>query len=56
MTASGVQTFEEVDAQAKAMRAEIALDVSTDEIRVALNVVRRLTTNLQKLSEEEATS
>ncbi len=56
MTASGVQTFEEVDAQAKAMRAEIALDVSTDEIRVALNVVRRLTNNLQKLSEEEATS
>ncbi|WP_113260783.1 MarR family winged helix-turn-helix transcriptional regulator [Agrobacterium cavarae] len=53
MTPAGLQTFEDVDAQAKAMRAEIALDISTDEIRVALNVVRRLTGNLQKLSEEE---
>lgn len=50
MTPAGLQTFEDVDAQAKAMRAEIALDISTDEIRVALNVVRRLTGNLQKLS------
>ena len=55
MTPAGLQTFEDVDAQAKAMRAEIALDISTDEIRVALNVVRRLTGNLQKLSEEEVT-
>jgi len=55
MTPAGLQTFEDVDAQAKAMRAEIALDISTDEIRVALNVVRRLTANLQKLSEEEVT-
>lgn len=55
MTPAGQQTFEDVDAQAKAMRAEIALDISTDEIRVALNVVRRLTGNLQKLSEEEVT-
>jgi len=53
MTPAGLQTFEDVDAQAKAMRAEIALDISTDEIRVALNVVRRLTGNLQKLSENE---
>ncbi|MDQ1185646.1 MULTISPECIES: MarR family transcriptional regulator [Agrobacterium] len=51
MTPAGLQTFEDVDAQAKAMRAEVALDISTDEIRVALNVVRRLTGNLQKLSE-----
>ena len=56
MTPAGLQTFEDVDAQAKAMRAEIALDISTDEIRVALNVVRRLTGNLQKLSEEGMTS
>ncbi|MDD1500371.1 MULTISPECIES: MarR family winged helix-turn-helix transcriptional regulator [Agrobacterium] len=55
MTPAGLQTFEDVDAQAKAMRAEIALDISTDEIRVALNVVRRLTGNLQKLSENEVT-
>jgi len=55
MTPAGLQTFEDVDAQAKAMRAEIAVDISTDEIRVALNVVRRLTGNLQKLSEEEVT-
>lgn len=55
MTPAGLQTFEDVDAQAKAMRAEIAFDISTDEIRVALNVVRRLTGNLQKLSEEEVT-
>ncbi len=55
MTPAGLQTFEDVDAQAKAMRAEIALDISTDEIRVALNVVRRLTGNLQKLSEEKVT-
>ncbi|MEH3092407.1 MAG: MarR family transcriptional regulator [Agrobacterium cavarae] len=55
MTPAGLQTFEDVDAQAKAMRAEIALDISTDEIRVAINVVRRLTGNLQKLSEEEVT-
>ncbi|KQR35449.1 MarR family transcriptional regulator [Rhizobium sp. Leaf155] len=55
MTPAGLQIFEDVDAQAKAMRAEIALDISTDEIRVALTVVRRLTGNLQKLSEEEVT-
>ncbi len=55
MTPAGLQTFEDVDAQAKAMRAEIALDISTDEIRVALNVVRRLTGNLHTLSENEVT-
>lgn len=53
MTPAGLNTFEDVDAQAKAMRAEIAVDISTDEIRAALQVVRRLTGNLQNLSGEK---
>ncbi len=53
MTPAGLRTFEDVDAQAKAMRAEIAVDISTDEIRAALHVVRRLTGNLQNLSGEK---
>lgn len=53
MTPTGLKTFEDVDAQAKAMRAEIAVDISTDEIRAALQVVRRLTGNLQNLSGEK---
>ncbi|NTJ42007.1 MarR family transcriptional regulator [Agrobacterium larrymoorei] len=53
MTPVGLNTFEDVDAQAKAMRAEIAVDISTDEIRAALQVVRRLTGNLQNLSGEK---
>jgi len=53
MTQAGLKTFEDVDAQAKAMRAEIAVDISTDEIRAALQVVRRLTGNLQNLSGEK---
>ncbi|QCI98203.1 MarR family winged helix-turn-helix transcriptional regulator [Agrobacterium larrymoorei] len=53
MTPAGLNTFEDVDAQAKAMRAEIAVDISTDEIRAALKVVRRLTGNLQNLSGEK---
>ncbi len=54
MTQTGLKTFKDVDAQAKAMRAEIAMDISTDDIRAALAVVRRLTGNLQTLSDGKA--
>jgi MarR family transcriptional regulator for hemolysin len=50
MTEEGLHTFEDVDAVAKALRAQIAIDVSSEEIAVALNVVRRLTANLQGLA------
>lgn len=53
MTPAGLRTFEDVHEQAKAMRAEIAVDISTDEIRAALHVVRRLTANLQNLAGEK---
>lgn len=56
MTPDGLATFKDVDMQAKSMRAEIAADISTDDIRAALNVVRRLSQNLQNLAGERAQS
>ncbi|WP_320199394.1 MarR family winged helix-turn-helix transcriptional regulator [Agrobacterium sp. rho-13.3] len=53
MTPEGVSVFGDVDMQAKAMRAEIAADISTDNIRAALEVVRRLSANLQNLAGEK---
>lgn len=56
MTPDGMTTFKDVDMQAKSMRAQIAADISTDDIRAALEVVRRLSHNLQNLAGERAQS
>lgn len=49
MTPEGLQSFEEVDAVAKALRSEITADISTEDMTVALQVVRRLSANIQSL-------
>ena len=56
MTPDGIATFKDVDMQAKSMRAEIAADISTDDIRAALDVVRKLSHNLQNLAGERVQS
>ena len=56
MTPDGIATFEEVHMQAKSMRADIAADISTDDISAALDVVRRLSANLQNLAGEKVQS
>lgn len=50
MTTEGLNLFEDVHIQINTMRAEIALDISTDDIHAALQVVRRLSANLQTLA------
>lgn len=56
MTKEGQAVFEDVDRQAKSMRAEIASDVSTEDIKAALQVIRRFTANLQGLAGERGQS
>ncbi len=56
MTPEGITTFEDVHMQAKSMRADIAADISTDDISAALHVVRRLSANLHNLSGEKGQS
>lgn len=53
MTEEGRATFSEVDALAKGLRADIADDISSEEIVQALGVVRRLNANLQALAAEK---
>ena len=56
MTPEGLKTFEIVDAEAKALRSEIAADISSDDMAVALDVVRRLSANIQTLGLEKVSS
>ncbi|MGV1870246.1 MarR family winged helix-turn-helix transcriptional regulator [Agrobacterium rosae] len=56
MTPEGLNLFEDVHMQAKSMRADIAADISTDDISAALDVVRRLSANLQNLAGEKVQS
>lgn len=54
MTPDGKQTSEAVQGLAKELRAEIVADISTDDLRLALDVMRRLSANLQSLAVERA--
>ncbi|CVI55742.1 MarR family transcriptional regulator [Agrobacterium leguminum] len=50
MTAEGEKTSETVQAMAKSLRSEIAADISSQELAMALDVMRRLSANLQNLA------
>ncbi|MDS7596657.1 MarR family transcriptional regulator [Agrobacterium tumefaciens] len=54
MTPDGEKTSDEVQNLARGLRAEIAADISTEDLRMALNVMRRLSANLQNLAVERA--
>jgi MarR family transcriptional regulator for hemolysin len=56
MTAAGRVAYDHVHKLAKDFRADIASDISSQDILTALSVVRRLTANLQKLDIEKVRS
>jgi len=56
MTEEGEKTSETVQAVAKSLRSEIAADVSSQDLAMALDVMRRLSANLQNLASGRAQS
>jgi MarR family transcriptional regulator for hemolysin len=56
MTAEGEETSQTVQEMAKSLRSEIAADISSQELAMALDVMRRLSANLQNLAAGRAQS
>ncbi len=50
MTAEGEKTSETVQAMAKSLRSQIAADISSQDLAMALDVMRRLSANLHHLA------
>jgi MarR family transcriptional regulator for hemolysin len=56
MTEAGRTAYDRMHVLATDLRAQIAAEISSDDIEIALSVVRRLTRNLQSLDQPKARS
>ncbi len=56
MTEAGRAAYDRMHVLATDLRAQIAAEISSDDIEIALSVVRRLTRNLQSLDQPKVRS